>query len=171
MFRYLVHFSFFVTFAHLGFLRIAHNYGLPKLEFIANAIQLIMTLRVIGLSYEIHDSVEADERAKKDDARNDGKRYIVIPSAFEIFNYCYSYMGLFTGPYYTYQTYYDAMHSQHVQQISVRSLILVKLRTLFWSLPLLILFYIMAPIEVIFIIIFQHDWKKFVFRFSEVKKS
>lgn len=113
-----------------------------------------MTLRLIGLSYEIHDSFEAAKRTKKDDSNKDDKvsniRFIIIPSIFEIFNYCYSFMGLFTGPYYTYQTYYDAMHSQHVQTISVRNLIGVKMRTLAWSLPSLILFYVLGPVEVFF---------------------
>uniref|UniRef100_A0A915D7M1 Uncharacterized protein n=1 Tax=Ditylenchus dipsaci TaxID=166011 RepID=A0A915D7M1_9BILA len=35
------------------------------------------------------------------------------PSTIEAFNYCYSFTGLFTGPYYTYQTYYDALHCTH----------------------------------------------------------
>jgi hypothetical protein len=42
----LVQISFFGTFGYLGFLRIIHWFGLPRLEFITNAIQLIMTLRV-----------------------------------------------------------------------------------------------------------------------------
>ena len=112
-----------------------------------------MTLRVIGLSYEIYDSKEAQRRVleKKDDdetKKDATRRFIIVPSTWEAFNYCYSFIGLFTGPYYTYQTYYDAMHSEHLQKISVRSLIVVKLKTLSWTLPTLIGFYILGPVEV-----------------------
>lgn len=153
-FRSLAQVSFFGTFIYLGFLRVAHNFGLPKLQFIGNAIQLLMTLRVIGLSYEIHDAYEAEKRAKdkKDDEetkKDMNRRFIKIPSTFEAFNYYYSYTGLFTGPYYTYQTYYDAMHSEHLQKISVKSLILSKLQKLSWSLPSLIILYVLGPVEVL----------------------
>ena len=121
-----------------------------------------MTLRVIGLSYEIFDSKEAQRRLleKKDDdetKKDATRRFITVPSTWETFNYCYSFIGLFTGPYYTYQTYYDAMHSEHLQTISVWSLILVKLKTLSWCLPALIGFYILGPVEVsVFLIVFSY---------------
>ncbi|KAE9555337.1 hypothetical protein FO519_001419 [Halicephalobus sp. NKZ332] len=150
--RQLVLFSFYGTFIYLGFLRVIHNFGFPKLEFIGNAIQLLMTLRVIGLSYEIFDSKESERRKleKKDDdetKKDENRRFINVPSTWEAFNYCYSFIGLFTGPYYTYQTYYDAMHSEHLQKISVRSLLLAKIKTLSWTLPTLIGFYILGPVE------------------------
>ena len=46
LFRLLGQISFFGTFAYLGVLRLVHFAGFPRLEFITNAIQLIMTLRV-----------------------------------------------------------------------------------------------------------------------------
>ncbi|KAI3413249.1 hypothetical protein GPALN_010747 [Globodera pallida] len=45
--------SFFGTFTFLALLRCKHFVGLPRLEFVSDVIQLIMTLRVIGLAYEI----------------------------------------------------------------------------------------------------------------------
>uniref|UniRef100_A0AC35G0I3 Lysophospholipid acyltransferase 7 n=1 Tax=Panagrolaimus sp. PS1159 TaxID=55785 RepID=A0AC35G0I3_9BILA len=146
--RSLANMSFYGTFTYLAFLRIAHFFGLPKLEFITNAIQLIMTLRVIGLSYEIADTREAKKDTKESKSHKE-KRYITEPTPFEAFTYLYSFTGLFTGPYYSYQTYHDALHSEFLTKISVRWMIMKKLRTLSWSLPMLILFYILSPLEML----------------------
>lgn len=132
---------------YLAFLRVAHFVGLPKLEFITNAIQLIMTLRVIGLSYEISDAREAKSTLKEPNSQKE-KRFITEPTSFEAFTYLYSFTGLFTGPYYSYQTYHDALHSEFLTKISVRWMIMKKMRTLAWSLPMLIIFYILSPLEV-----------------------
>uniref|UniRef100_A0A914DUR5 Lysophospholipid acyltransferase 7 n=1 Tax=Acrobeloides nanus TaxID=290746 RepID=A0A914DUR5_9BILA len=142
--------SFYGTFAYLAILRVIHFAGLPPLKFIANAIQLIMTLRVIGLSYEIVDA----RNAKKDvvgqqngDARE--KRFILEPNSFEAFTYLYSFTGLFTGPYYTYQTYYDSIHSPNIPNIPVGKMVKEKIWTLSWSLPLLMLLYVLNPVEIL----------------------
>ncbi|KAI6233953.1 Lysophospholipid acyltransferase 7 [Aphelenchoides fujianensis] len=133
--------SFFGTFTYLGFLRIIHWFGLPRLEFITNAIQLIMTLRVIGLSYEI-----ADNRAG---VAGELKK-IVEPSTFEAFNYLYSYTGIFTGPYYSYRTYSDAFAADfNVRAGHLRDLLRPKLRTLSWSLPILLLMNYVAPVKIL----------------------
>ncbi|CAD5222862.1 unnamed protein product [Bursaphelenchus xylophilus] len=139
--RHMAKISFFGTFTYLGFLRIIHWFGLPKLEFITNAIQLIMTLRVVGLSYEISDSrlKLVDDLKKVED-----------PSPFQAFNYLYSYTGLFTGPYYTYRTYVDAYDQRfHAQSPHVLDLVKGRLTTLSWSLPILILMNIIAPVQIL----------------------
>ncbi|CAD5217777.1 unnamed protein product [Bursaphelenchus okinawaensis] len=100
-----------------------------------------MTLRVIGLSYEISDS-----RQKLVDKLKE----IEEPTPFEAFNYLYSYTGLFTGPYYSYRTYVDAHVLQfHAQAPHVLDLVKDKLMTLRWSVPLLILMNIIAPVKIL----------------------
>ncbi|KAI6177386.1 Lysophospholipid acyltransferase 7 [Aphelenchoides bicaudatus] len=133
--------SFFGTFGYLGFLRIIHWFGLPRLEFITNAIQLIMTLRVIGLTYEIADSRSNTAQSLKK---------IQEPTTFEAFNYLYSYTGIFTGPYFTYRTYHDAYLADfNVRNGDLFLMIRPKISTLAWSLPVLLLMNVLAPLKIL----------------------
>ncbi|KAI6189287.1 Lysophospholipid acyltransferase 7 [Aphelenchoides besseyi] len=134
--------SFIVTFLYLGLLRIIYWFGLPRLEFITNAIQLIMTLRVIGFSYEMSDS--------KTGAITAVRPFNDEMTSFKAFNYLYSYTGIFTGPYYSYRTYHDAYSAGfNVHNVNVWELIKPKLRTLMWSLPLLVVMSYFAPVKIL----------------------
>ncbi|KAL3074023.1 hypothetical protein niasHT_035765 [Heterodera trifolii] len=149
----LTNFSFFGTFTFLALLRCQHFVGLPRLEFVTNAIQLIMTLRAIGLAYEI-----ADIRRRKKDGTDGGKngtsdtteRHEHEPNALEAFTYMYSFTGLFTGPYYTYKTYADAIvRPTPIQWTKLAPLIWQKMQTLCWTLPALVLMTWLDPLNAI----------------------
>ena len=155
--------SFYGTFTYLALLRVIHFFGFPPLVFVTNAIQLIMTLRVsrkllsknnkivfqvIGLSYEIADARAAAKDTSKDDAPGTARRHISEPTGFEAFNYLYSFTGLFTGPYYTYRTYSDALSSPHLTKVPIRGMIMEKVRTLAWSVPILLFMSWLDPVEV-----------------------
>ncbi|TKR79882.1 hypothetical protein L596_014038 [Steinernema carpocapsae] len=143
--------SFFGTFTYLLVLRCIHMFSpLPKLEFIANAVQLLMTLRTIGLSYEIADARKALKNKEEEPALDRfGKpiRYIEEPSTLDAFNYLYGFAGLFTGPYYTYEMYSDSVKYNFVSRVPVKDLIVERLSRLMWSLPALLFFYWLAPVE------------------------
>ncbi|KAH7711194.1 Membrane bound O-acyl transferase [Aphelenchoides avenae] len=145
--RLLANLSFYGTFAYLALLRVIHFFGFPPLVFVTNAIQLIMTLRVIGLSYEIADARAAATDTSKDDAPGTARRHISEPTAYEAFTYLYSFTGLFTGPYYTYRTYADALSSPHLTKVPIRGMIMEKVRTLAWSVPILLFMSWLDPVE------------------------
>lgn len=111
--------SFVWCFAYLGFFRTAEYFGLPPISPLDNALQLFVTLRLVGLAFEVHDSSANLERLKKDGLSTDERNEVrlkciyenVSPSILDSLFYCYSYIGLFTGPYYKYRTYHDMLHS------------------------------------------------------------
>lgn len=65
---------------------------------------------MISIAYEIHD---ADENKKFEDSDN-RKRYRVHPdlnaSLVDFLAYGYCYIGLLTGPFYTFKTYQDMLY-------------------------------------------------------------
>ncbi|CEF69734.1 Lysophospholipid acyltransferase 7 [Strongyloides ratti] len=129
-------------------LRVIHHIGFPQLQFLSNVVQLIMTLRVIGLSYEIEDSVKNEKNLEKNKNNSDSSsRFIEIPNSFDAFNYFYNFIGLYTGPYFSYQIYSDTLSSPKLYEIDVKPLLYDKLSTLGWCLPSLIIIYIIAPVE------------------------
>ncbi|KAI1732216.1 MBOAT, membrane-bound o-acyltransferase family domain-containing protein [Ditylenchus destructor] len=142
----LPHISFYGTFAYLALLRVIHFVGLPPLIFIANSIQLIMTLRVIGLSYEIADARLQRLKDKSERDTLTSQRIVVEPSTIAAFNYCYSFTGLFTGPYYTYQTYSDSTQLHFLKEFPWE-LVREKISKLYWSLPALIFFTWLDPVN------------------------
>lgn len=141
--RYLPLVSFIVTFAYLGLLRAMHLIGLPALVSHSNAIQLMMTLRVVGLSFEISDSRNKSE-VKFDPANT---RFIKKPLWWQIFFYAYSFPGLFTGPYYTYAMHRDVVDNDSIMDISIWEHIRWRLHNLAWSLPAFILLFYAFPLQ------------------------
>ncbi|KAK6103018.1 MBOAT membrane-bound O-acyltransferase family protein [Brugia pahangi] len=141
--RYLPLVSFIITFVYLGFLRIIHLIGFPALVSHSNAVQLIMTLRLIGLSFEIADSRRKDEM-KFDLTKT---RFIEEPSWWQTFLYSYNFPGLFTGPYYTYAMYRDVIDNDDIMEISVWEHIKWRLYNFAWSLPAFLLLLYAFPLE------------------------
>jgi len=100
-FRWCHMMSFTLTFAYLAFFRCSEWFGLPKFVPYANAVQLIMTLRVnywlcfilifliakrnlkcVGLAFEISDKYKSGEH---------------LPPVVDQFCYCFNFLGIFTG--------------------------------------------------------------------------
>jgi lysophospholipid acyltransferase 7 len=90
--RWLGMVSFVVSFAYLVVFRCTDWFNLPTPVKHANAVQLIMTLRVIGLAYEITDMGVTERRADPRFPSIDRR-----PSPFDAFTYLYNFCGLFTG--------------------------------------------------------------------------
>lgn len=86
-------FSFAWCFSYLTFFRLSARFGLPEPPPHTNAIILILTLKLVGVSFEVHDDSISDKDNK------------VEPSVTDIFHYCLGHIGLITGPYYKYQTW------------------------------------------------------------------
>ncbi|CAO4384252.1 unnamed protein product [Caenorhabditis nigoni] len=121
---------FLTTFTYLMFVRFAH-YFLPVVEVAShtNVIQLIITLRIIGITFE-----ENDAWLHKND-ENPTKRYLIrMPTLLEKFAYFYHFCGLFTGPYYTYQMLLDSQNPA-LQSWDPTPEVKSRFVRLLWSVP------------------------------------
>uniref|UniRef100_A0AC35TP48 Lysophospholipid acyltransferase 7 n=1 Tax=Rhabditophanes sp. KR3021 TaxID=114890 RepID=A0AC35TP48_9BILA len=121
--------------------KVIHHAGFTPLEFLINVVQLILTLRVVGLSYEIEDSIQNGGNT------NEKTRFVKVPNTLEAFNYLYNFIGLFTGPYYTYQIYSDTLESTAIYDVDITEFISERVLTISWSLPSLLIVYGLAPLE------------------------
>lgn len=67
---------------------------------------------MVSIAFEIHD--EEKEKKKKRDSDSPKKQYRVKPdfavSFIDMLSYGYCYIGLLTGPFYTYQTFTDMLY-------------------------------------------------------------
>ncbi|PAV88385.1 hypothetical protein WR25_05979 [Diploscapter pachys] len=144
--RHLTTLVFISTFVYLMFVRYLHFlFDVNELASQANGVQLLITLRTIGLTFEVSDA----RRYKKDPSQfREGKRFLTDePSFFDIFNYFYHFCGLFTGPYYSYQMLVDSYEPVLLKSWSPMKEIRVRAIRLCWSAPLFILFNKMFPLD------------------------
>ncbi|MFH4975819.1 hypothetical protein AB6A40_002528 [Gnathostoma spinigerum] len=141
--RYMPLFSFLLTFIYLGILRAIHLFGFPGLVTQANAVQLIMTLRLVGLSFEIEDS----RRRSASERFVPTTRPIDEPSWWQVILYAYNFAGIFTGPYYTYSMHRDVIDGDTVMQVPVWKHISWRIWNLTLSLPAFVLLVYAFPLK------------------------
>ncbi|XP_013400325.1 lysophospholipid acyltransferase 7 [Lingula anatina] len=138
--RYCHIVSFMWCFGYLTFFRTTHYFGLPKVPSHSNAVQLLLTLKMVGLAFELHDSYKRQQKAKSaEDCQQDAQRQNLAleaeyrninPSLMDIMLYSYCYIGLLTGPYFKYRTYHDMLHNEHTASIPTWQPLLEKLKVL-----------------------------------------
>lgn len=101
--------AFIIVFTLLLIYRGSTWFGLRQPSALGNALQLVLSLKLIGVAIEIHDFRQ--KRGKKDEKGDTGSRFQLSldeePSAYDIICYSYCYIGLFTGPFFKYRTYHD----------------------------------------------------------------
>ncbi|CAD6188764.1 unnamed protein product [Caenorhabditis auriculariae] len=131
------------SFAYLVFLRYIHYiFNVVELASHANVVQLIITLRVIGLTFEISDYHHAKKTGKAAE-----KRMIdAVPTLLEKFFYCYHFCGLFTGPYYTYVMLHDSTNA-YLKNWNPSSEVFNRLQRLFWSVPMFVILNKIFPLD------------------------
>ncbi|XP_036394890.1 lysophospholipid acyltransferase 7 [Megalops cyprinoides] len=96
------------TFLYLLFFRLSTSFGLPPPTPFANAIQLLLTLKMVSLANE----VQTFHLRKKEDVSSFSKSSVIgglsqEPSLYDVISYSYCYIGIMTGPFFRYQTYAD----------------------------------------------------------------
>ncbi|XP_068097321.1 lysophospholipid acyltransferase 7 [Hyperolius riggenbachi] len=99
------------TFTYLLFFRTVTYFDLPNPTPFTNAVQLLLTLKLVSLANEVQEYC----RAKKQEVASFSSHSAIgvipkIPSLLEFFLYSYCYIGLMTGPFYRYKTYHDWLH-------------------------------------------------------------
>ncbi|XP_075696004.1 membrane-bound acylglycerophosphatidylinositol O-acyltransferase MBOAT7 isoform X1 [Rhinoderma darwinii] len=117
------------TFTYLFFFRIVTYFDLPAPTPFTNAVQLLLTLKLVSLANEVQEF----SRAKKHDvasfSRPSSANMIPkIPSLVEVFLYSYCYIGLMTGPFYRFKTYHDWLHQIRPQDIPSWKPMLTRLK-------------------------------------------
>ncbi|XP_046654481.1 lysophospholipid acyltransferase 7-like [Daphnia pulicaria] len=121
--------SFGFSFTYILFFRFTTVFGLPEVPSHTNAIQMLLTLRMVGLALEVHETAknrrllkESNSADKKQDSITDVKQVELVleyqgvnPSFLDVFHYAFCYIGVLTGPYYKYRTYWDMLHANDTQ--------------------------------------------------------
>ncbi|XP_054282737.1 lysophospholipid acyltransferase 7-like [Macrosteles quadrilineatus] len=109
-------YSFAFTFTYLIFFRTTEYFGIPYPPSHTNLIQMILTLKLVGLAFEVHDSAIA-EKNKDSDIADDSPLIepevcrIAPPGFMDIFHYSFCYIGVLTGPYFKYRMYWDMFNA------------------------------------------------------------
>ncbi|XP_055682633.1 lysophospholipid acyltransferase 7 [Lutzomyia longipalpis] len=96
-------------FLYLLFFRMVHYLDLPSPPGHTNLIQMILTLKLVGLAFEVNDATLKCKTASKEELEKMPyhERELAEISLKNIFGYCFNYVGVLTGPYMTYRTYRD----------------------------------------------------------------
>lgn len=136
-------------------------FGLEKPVQFANAVQLILTLKAIGVSFEIHDTYLRKKNHRKlsemvksgqDATQTDPKEIeshqknveklqkLTLemefcslepqPSFFDLYLYYFCHVGILTGPYFKYRTFYDWQTSKYSARVNPLKFILNRGKTL-----------------------------------------
>ncbi|KAH9502582.1 Lysophospholipid acyltransferase 7 [Bulinus truncatus] len=98
--------SYLWNFGYLALFRTVHWFGIPAPSPVTNAAQLFLTLRMVGLAFEVQDTCLRNS-AKTADNELKIKYCNVNVDCVAVVTYAFCYIGLFTGPYYKYRTYLD----------------------------------------------------------------
>ncbi|EDO40083.1 predicted protein, partial [Nematostella vectensis] len=100
--------AFLFVFGYLFFFRTCTYFGFKKPPMQSNAVQLLVTLRLCTLPFEIFDPEISRNKAAATSK----------PSFYEFLSYSYCYCGLLTGPYYRYKTYKDFLEQENPEKIA-----------------------------------------------------
>ncbi|XP_064262683.1 lysophospholipid acyltransferase 7, partial [Passer domesticus] len=96
------------VFGYLLFFRTARLWGLPEPPPHANALQLLVTLKMASLASDTQELREAELKG----VTSEETRLLIgslrrVPSLIDILCYSYCYLGLLTGPFYRLGTHLD----------------------------------------------------------------
>ncbi|KAG9276316.1 lysophospholipid acyltransferase 7 [Astyanax mexicanus] len=117
------------TFLYLLFFRLVTWFGLPSPGPFANAIQLLLTLKMVSLANE----VKSYHSEKKKDVSTFSKSPVVgglshKPSLYDVISYSYCYIGIMTGPFFRYQTFVDWLEQPDAVSLPGREPCLQRLK-------------------------------------------
>ncbi|KAK7872885.1 hypothetical protein R5R35_006751 [Gryllus longicercus] len=105
--------SFVFQFLYLLFFRSTVYFGIPYPPPHTNLVQMMLTLKLVGLAFEVHDSAFSRKVKNDDDKRSEAEieTTYINPGFLDTFHYAFSYVGVLTGPYHKYRTYLDWLES------------------------------------------------------------
>lgn len=137
--------SFAFTFLYLIFFRTTEYFGIPYPPAHTNLIQMILTLKLVGLAFEVHDSEVANKEKDMDDlppVEVESTR-IATPSFLDIFHYTFCYIGVLTGPYFKYRMYWDLFNTPFAENSPCLQATLERMKPVpVWAVSFLISSYV-----------------------------
>lgn len=119
LFRRVCHLvSFGFMFGYLFFFRSVTYLGFDAPPGHSNMIQMILTLKLVGLAFEVNaaatKSAEIGQAKKNEDgattALSENEKALLKLDMLDVFHYCFNYVGILTGPYFTFKTFRDAIY-------------------------------------------------------------
>ncbi|XP_022101865.1 lysophospholipid acyltransferase 7-like [Acanthaster planci] len=141
--------NFAFCFSYLTFFRAGHFFGLAAPTAFSNVVQLLLTLKLVGVAFEVHDSHDVKTKPKISPSNSQvdtstKARYIADvgdPGIMDVFQYAFCFIGIITGPYYKYKTYCDMIQCKNSKDIPSIDPLVQRLKTL---VPIGLMFLIMS---------------------------
>ncbi|KAL5286735.1 MBOAT7 family protein [Megaselia abdita] len=102
--------AFCIMFGYLVFFRTVHYFNLPAVPGHTNMIQMILTLKMVGVAFEKNQSflkMKQRDQGSTEVEITDYDVEIQSISFVELFHYAFNYIGVLTGPFYRYRTFRD----------------------------------------------------------------
>ena len=106
-FKYLTLASFTWLFLYLLFMGQCEHLGFKKPLDLTKTLHFVAILKLISVSCDISDFRRKCENKEKNINTPYMSSFEYEPSLFDLFSYTYCYVGLFTGPFYTFKTFID----------------------------------------------------------------
>ena len=151
--------SFFFSFFYLLFiLRLGEYVGLPAPPGYTNLIVMILILKLSGLAFEVNSAANPPS----DDVQGVYSEAMADLGFMDVFHYAYSYMGLLTGPYYRYRTYWDHLRRPFGKYMDVMPMTLYKLKQTICYIVLFLLMNHLYPLR--YIITEEFGQRSFLYR-------
>lgn len=129
--------SFAFTFLYLCFFRTSLWFGIPYASGHTNLVQMILTLKIVGLAFEVN-SAYVNKTNKTNELVADGSKFkeqileeefsYVSPGFVDIFHYCFNYIGVLTGPYYRYKTFKDSFDFPFAKYVNCTEYMIKRLK-------------------------------------------
>ncbi|XP_055541308.1 lysophospholipid acyltransferase 7 [Wyeomyia smithii] len=110
--------SFGFMFGYLFLFRSLTFLGFEAPPGHSNMIQMILTLKLVGLAFEVNAAATKSAeigQAKKDEAGetvalSENEKALLKLDMLDVFHYSFNYVGVLTGPYYTFKTFRDTIY-------------------------------------------------------------
>lgn len=97
------------SFPYLLFIQTTTHFGIPYLPTQINVIQMMMTLKLVGLAFDVNSVYlsKKDKSQKTPEQVLQDENNDINPTFLEMFHYTFNYTGILTGPYCRYKTFRD----------------------------------------------------------------
>ncbi|XP_050461305.1 lysophospholipid acyltransferase 7 isoform X3 [Cataglyphis hispanica] len=151
-----LYFSFFYL---LVIFRFSDYFGLPNPPTHTNLVVMILTLKLPGLAFEINSAATASSNDIQG-ANSDAFKKIDF---MDVIHYSFSYMGVLTGPYYRYRTYWDSLHRPFSNYVDPWPLTYYKLKQIVAFIPLFLIMNHLFPSDYTQTI--EYEELNFLYRF------
>ncbi|CAG9812635.1 unnamed protein product [Phaedon cochleariae] len=123
-------FSFFFSFLYLFFFRSTTYFGIPYPPSHTNLVQMMVTLKIIGLAFEVNNCFETkkkkDEATRTEEQKFEDETICFDLEFMDVFYYIFNYCGVLTGPYFRYRTYLDHLNKPYHKYDDFKPILLKK---------------------------------------------